>query len=421
MTANRGEALIPRPFRKFNAADEEKRADRTGITAADDILPAFMLHEFLTTNRAELIARCAQKVSDRTPPGGRAEDMDSGVSPFLDQLIKTLGVEQTDEPMRSRSVSGPSGGGNLAFSEVAETAARHGRELLRNGYTIDQVVHDYGDLCQSITDLAFENDSQIEIDEFRTLNRCLDNAIAEAVTEYSYQRDFAIADRQVKALNVHLGEFAHEVRNQLNIAMLAFSAIKTGNVAPGGATGMVLDRSLLALKNLVNRSLSEVRVTAGLPVLSHLFSLSEFIYEIGLSAQLEADLRGCSLSIRAVQPGLAVDADRDLLSSAVGNLLHNAFKFTRERSEVTLKSYAAADRILIEVGDYCGGLAGADPEGLFRPFAQTGADRTGVGLGLSISRRSVEANNGTLTVRDFPGSGCVFTIDLPRHAMPIVP
>jgi signal transduction histidine kinase len=55
---------------------------------------------------------------------------------------------------------------------------------------------------------------------------------------------------------------------------------------------------------------------------------------------------------------------------------------------------------------------------MFLPFTQNGADKSGVGLGLSICRRSVEANNGVLSVRDLPGSGCVFTIDLPRLALP---
>ena len=52
---------------------------------------------------------------------------------------------------------------------------------------MDQVIHDYGDLCQAITELAFEQAAPFETKEFRTLNRCLDNAIADAVTEFTYQ------------------------------------------------------------------------------------------------------------------------------------------------------------------------------------------------------------------------------------------
>ncbi|MEJ0003533.1 MAG: hypothetical protein WDN30_08185 [Pararobbsia sp.] len=54
---------------------------------------------------------------------------------------------------------------------------------------------------------------------------------------------------------------------------------------------------------------------------------------------------------------------------------------------------------------------------MFPRFRQNGVDRTGLGLGLSIARRSVEASAGTLSVRDIPAISCVFTISLPRYAV----
>ncbi|MEP6634663.1 MAG: hypothetical protein ABJA62_10700, partial [Luteimonas sp.] len=318
-----------------------------GVKAGERMLPT-MLHEFLTKNRQELIARCRVKVAGRTLPGGIERELAHGITVFLDQLIKTLQVEQSSEPMRSRKVSGPAGGAP-ALSEMGETAAQHGRELLQHGFTIDEVVHDYGDLCQAVTDLAVESGAPIGTDEFRTLNRCLDNAIAVAVMEFGYQRDFAVAEQQADALNERLGFFAHELRNLLATATLAVSIIKEGNVGLSGATGGVLDRSLVGLRNLIDRSLAEVRMTAGLPIDHHLFSLGEFIAEIKLSALLEAQIHGCMLTVSIVDPKLAIDGDRDLLLSAVGNLLQNAFKFTHPRSEVTLNVYAVADRILIDV------------------------------------------------------------------------
>ncbi len=377
-----------------------------------------LMHEFLTANRSELIARCRAKVAQRARPGEIQRELAHGITPFLDQLIKTLEVEQTSDPMRSRKVSGRSGGGKPALSEMGETAAEHGRELMQHGFTVEEVVHDYGDLCQAITDLAYEMKVGITVDEFRTLNRCLDNAIATAVTEFGYQRDFVVADKQADALNVRLGFFAHELRNLLATATLALSVIKAGNVGLSGATGAVLDRSLVGLRNLIDRSLAEVRMTAGLPVHSNLFQLAEFIAEVKLAGELEAKVKDCVLFVSDVDPRLAVDADRDLLFSAVGNLLQNAFKFTRAGSEVTLNAYSSGDRILIDVEDNCGGLPPGDAERMFQPFTQGGEDRSGLGLGLSISRRSVEANEGVLSVRDVPGSGCVFTINLPRHSMP---
>jgi signal transduction histidine kinase len=375
-----------------------------------------VLHEFLTTNRADLIERCRLKVAKRLAPKVASKELAHGIPRFLDQLIKTLEVEQTSEPMRSRRVSGPSGGGAVV-SEIAATAALHGRELSEQGFTVDQVVHDYGDLCQSIADLAFERGVPIEIDEFRTLNRCLDNGIADAVTEYAFQRNSLVESNSVKALNERLGFLAHELRNLLHTATLAVMAIKAGNVGATGATGALLDRSLIGMRNLIDRSLADVRVTAGMPPRARLISLADFVADIKISASLEAHARQCEFTVGDVDGGLALDVDRDMLFSAVGNLLQNAFKFTQRHTEVSLNAYAAAERIRIDVEDHCGGLPPGAAEDVFLPFKQSGEDRSGLGLGLAICRRSVEANNGALKVRDVPGSGCVFTIELPRHLL----
>jgi signal transduction histidine kinase len=365
-----------------------------------------MLPDFLIANRAELIDRCRVKVAQRPAPKATEAELEHGIPMFLDQLVKTLLHEQA--PLR---------GGNPFQSEMGATAARHGLELLQRGFTVDQVVHGYGDLCQAITDLAFERDAPVQTVEFRTLNRCLDNAIADAVTEFAYQRDLLVAQKGANALNERLGFLAHELRNLIQTATLAVTAIKAGNVGLAGATGAVLDRSLIGLRNLIDRSLAEVRVTAGLPAQRQVICLADFIGEVRIAASLEAQARGCPLNVAAVDPDLAVHADHDMLSSAVGNLLQNAFKFTQRGTGVSLSAYSAADRILIEVEDHCGGLPPGGADHLYRPFMQAGTDRSGLGLGLSICRRSVEANNGILGVRDLPGAGCVFTISLPRRAL----
>ena len=376
-----------------------------------------MLHEFLTSHRDDLIDRCRQKVVQRRAPRATDAELAHGVPLFLDQLVKTLRVERTTDPGRSREVSGPSGGEGSALSEIGATAARHGRELLQHGFTVDQVVHGYGDLCQAITDLAFERHASFEVDEFRTLNRCLDNAIADSVTEFSYQRDLLLEDAGVHALNDRLGFLAHELRSLIQTATLAVTAIKAGNVGLAGATGAVLDRSLIGLRNLVDRSLADVRVTAGMPPRHRLLPLAQLINDVKISASLEAQARGCGLVVCAVDPSLAVEADRDLLFSAIGNLLQNAFKFTEQNTEVSLNVQPTVDRILIEVEDNCGGLRAGDAEKMFRPLTAGGKEKSALGLGLSICRRSVEANGGVLSVRNRPGTGCVFTIELPRHAV----
>jgi signal transduction histidine kinase len=377
-----------------------------------------MMFEFLTNNRAALSARCIEKVAARSTRKPSDTELVNGIPIFLDQLIKTLEIEQSLDPMRSRDVSGPSGGGMQASSEMGNSASRHGRELSDLGFTVGEVVHAYGDLCQSITDLAFERDAPITVDEFRTLNRCLDNAIANAVTEHTYIHTNHSNDQHALEMGQQLGYFAHELRNYLGTASLAFTAAKSGNLSLDGATGTVLERSLLGLRKLIDGSLADVRMTVGGLVPKGTYSLAVFITQVRLAAEFDASARGCTLSVSDVDPELALIVDRDLLFGAVGNLLQNAFKFTKRGTEIALKAYAVGDSIRIDVADHCGGLQPGESARMFAPFTQRNADKTGLGLGLSITRRSVESNGGVLSVRDMPGVGCVFTISLPRHAMP---
>ncbi|MDB4964903.1 MAG: histidine kinase, gyrase and HSP90-like ATPase family protein [Myxococcales bacterium] len=384
-----------------------------------------MLHEFLTDHRDELVTRCRAKVAKRRVPRPTDMELDHGVPQFLEQLIRTLQVEERMTLGISEQVAGASERGRIsgspdpasdppAPSEMSTSATKHGNELLGRGFTVDQVVHDYGDLCQSVTELALERKAPVTTDEFRTLNRCLDSAIAAAVTEYSRQRDLRISGDVERANNERLGVFAHELRNALNTASLAINAIKKGDVGFGGATGAVFDRSMKTLRDLVDRSLAQVRLAAGIVVMREKIPLSEFVEELQVAAAMEANARGVQLNVMLVDYDLVVEADRHILASAVSNLLSNAIKFTRDGGLVSLRVDGSGDRILIEVEDECGGLATDKIEDLFVPFEQQSADRSGLGLGLAISRRGVEANGGELQARSVAGKGCVFTVELPK-------
>jgi signal transduction histidine kinase len=356
-------------------------------------------------------------VTKRLAPKATTRELEHGIPLFLDQLITTLQEEQSPNGKPNFKVSGRAGGLAPGAAEIGATATLHGRELLRHGYTVDQVVHDYGDLCQAITALASEQQAPIDIEEFRILNRCLDNGIADAVTEYAYQRDSLGPDNRIQAFNDRLGCFSHDLRNLVHSATLAAASIKAGNVGINGSTAAVLEKSLTGLRRLIDRSLAEVRLIAGLPARHQVVNLAEFVAQVEAFASLEARERECSFSVATVEGELAIDVDQDMLFSAVGNLLQNAFKFTQHHTEVSLNAYASADHITIDVEDHCGGLPPNSVENMFQPFKQNGEDRSGLGLGLAICRRSVEANNGFLSVRDLPGSGCIFTIRLPRHSM----
>jgi signal transduction histidine kinase len=371
-----------------------------------------MLHDFIKTNRAVLIDHCRAMAASRSEPKAAEDGLTHGIPIFLDQLIETLTTERASGSVRGRA----QGGSPRAYaSDIGSMAALHGRDLLERGFTLEQVVRDYGDVCQAVTNLAYEKGASIEVEEFRTFNRCLDNAIAGAVTEYAYRQAAITTEDGFEALNSRLGPLAHELRNYLHIASYAVKAIKAGNVGISGATGAVLDRSLIGMRNLIDRSLAEVRVTAGLPPRLKDVRLADFLSEIAGSSSLDPLARECKFAVTPVSEDIRVHVDTEMLAAAVGNLLQNAFKFTKRHTEVRLHAHVDGGRVLIDVEDHCGGLATGSTEKLLLPFVQNGEDRSGLGLGLDICRRSVEANDGVLRVRDVPGVGCVFTIDLPAQ------
>ena len=169
-----------------------------------------------------------------------------------------------------------------------------------------------------------------------------------------------------------------------------------------GSTGAVLKRSLVGLRDLINRSVTEVRLRQVMQDRVHI-DVAELIEELAPAAALEAAGRGLQFTVQSGEAGVAVYADRHVLSAVVMNLLQNAFKFTRVRTSVGLSVRANADRVLIEIADQCGGLADGNVQELFRPFEQRNADRTGLGLGLAFSHWGVEANDGKISVRNLAG------------------
>ncbi len=210
-----------------------------------------MLYEFLTTNRQELIDRCKNKVAQRPgPPPSTTLALEHGVTLLIGQMVDTLRAEQRasahGEPLKLPR-------------EIGASARKHGRELYAKGLTLDSVVHDYGDLCQAVTELAHETDAPITVDEFHTFNRCLDDAIAEAVTEFGRRQAKSAVDAGARSVTEPTHALAHALHDRANTAMLAFEALKSGRVAIHGATGEVLYRNLKGLTALIDRALADAR------------------------------------------------------------------------------------------------------------------------------------------------------------------
>ena len=211
-----------------------------------------MLHEFLVLNRDELIARCRSKAARRTSLPATAQ-VDHGIPTFLGQLVQAL--------RREEAALAPQ---PAALAESSRTADLHGKELLDQGYTVDQVVHGYGDICECVTELAKEQDAPITVAEFHTFNWLLDNAIADAVASYGRHQELHIGAREAQDLHERMGTLADKQRHLLDVALKALDALKVGNIGLMGATGTVLEDNLLKLRDLIDKSLPEIRLSTGM-------------------------------------------------------------------------------------------------------------------------------------------------------------
>jgi signal transduction histidine kinase len=141
-------------------------------------------------------------------------------------------------------------------------------------------------------------------------------------------------------------------------------------------------------------------------------ALAGFLREIEADAGVEARAKKIPIVV-SVPEDQVIQADARLLHSAVSNLVLNALKFSHEGSTVTLTAARKDGRVTIAVTDGCGGLPEGKAAELFTPLVQRGENRSGFGLGLAIALQAAEAHNGTIKVRDLPGVGCTFIVDLP--------
>jgi hypothetical protein len=202
-----------------------------------------MLHEFVTVNRQGIIARCKATAAARPLPPRTQAAIDHGVPMFLDQLVEQLRAGLSTHP------------------EIVETAKQHGHDLLRQGFTVSEVVHNYGDICQATTEMALELSAPISTEDFRVLNLCLDDAIASAVTQYGRERQWSV-DAESADGPERLAVMARDLRNSIYTASVALRVMQSGTVGISGSTGRVLDRNLSDAHDLVDHVLAQIEVYA---------------------------------------------------------------------------------------------------------------------------------------------------------------
>jgi signal transduction histidine kinase len=349
------------------------------------------LATFLKLKRQELIDRWSRetKLQNTADPVSRAELLDH-IPRFVDELVAALYPEAVPLPSE------------------ASIALEHGAQRLRLGFNVAEVVREYGALHRCIIELAGEAEEPISPRDQVVIAKWLNAGIANAASQYVIDRDTELQRQAAE----HLGFIAHEIRNPLSSVSMAFRLLRKGALAQGGRAVDLFERNLRRTVDVIDNALHHAALNMGVAPRLETLTVATILKELESDWSAEAEAKGIQVDVEA-QDGLAIKADPRLLNSALSNLLQNALKFSHANGTIRLRARRTDLHMLLEVEDACGGLPPGRADELFEPLVKRGLDQSGFGLGLAIAQQAAQAHRGTLTVRDLPGRGCIFTLQLP--------
>lgn len=365
------------------------------------------LSELLKQERDEILRRFVAEV--------RGSDLAGATETrprLLDDLPRFLDRVTAEMSVAPPSVAPPSLMAEAPGASPASTAQAHGSQRWELGYDVRELVREYGILRDVIIGLLAEAYEPLDLAEYRVLTRHLSLALAEAVGQFSDDRDATLAREAAE----HFAFLSHELRSPLTVAFLEIETWT--DAAPCAESVAEVRDSLQRMARLIDGTLVSERLRSGRTAVTAVLTtidLGRLTDDVVRELLPIARRRHVEVHADVVPASLAMDGDPRLLASALSNLVGNAVKFTHEHSTVKVRVRVADDLVRIDVEDECGGLPVDAVARAFEPFVQLGTDRTGFGLGLAIARQAAEAHGGHLVAVDRPGCGCRFTLTLPCH------
>ncbi len=353
------------------------------------------LHAVLAARRQEVILRWKAIVRGTLAPADMPNvELLDHLPVFLDEVILALAVEGPTPPTT------PAG---------SAIAAVHGEQRLRLGFSLDAVVREYGALRDAIMLTAREAGAAISFREAQKIFDLIVSGIANAVTEYSRQRDAELQRQH----NEHFAFIAHELRNPLSSSKMACDQLKRKGLLPPDVRAVaMLERGLHEMLELVDHTLNLARIASGIELRPAALPLRSLLEETRLSVLSAAEEKAIEVEL-AVEGNDEIWIDRRLLLSALVNVTRNAVKYTPPGGHVELAGGVSGGSLRIEVKDGCGGLPPGKVEEAFAPFVRMNSREGGFGLGLAIAKQAVDAHGGSIRVQNLPGKGCIFVLELP--------
>ncbi|MDI3547833.1 MAG: hypothetical protein PWR10_1485 [Halanaerobiales bacterium] len=213
-------------------------------------------------------------------------------------------------------------------------------------------------------------------------------------------------------------DLAHELRTPLTTMRSYLEAMEDGVIPPSKENISSLHSELMRLVRLVNR-LGELAEVEGkiINLKKEELNLLDLVERVGERFLPLAGEKGIDFRVRAEDRGLIINGDQDSIEQIFSNLFSNAIKYTNPGGKIEVSLEKKNDRVRVVVKDTGIGIAREDLPYIFERFYRADKSRSrgtgGTGIGLTLTKKLVEAHDGQIFVRSKLGEGTEFTILFP--------
>jgi two-component system, OmpR family, sensor kinase len=221
-----------------------------------------------------------------------------------------------------------------------------------------------------------------------------------------------------------LANVSHELRTPLQRIRIALEMVREGRAESAAGYLTDIEEDLVELEHLLDDVMTAARLDLSRgsggdplpPLRRQTLSARELVDAARTRFEVRASTRKLHHDVAADAP--LIDADPNLLRRVLDNLLENAAKFSDPETHIELRAYRGADGgLVVDIEDHGIGIDASELERIFEPFYRTDRSRArstgGVGLGLALARRIMEAHGGTISAHSELEKGSRFRVMLP--------
>lgn len=380
---------------------------------SDGVVPRLRLADFIRREMNAVVAEWIVFAQTHIPAGTHMtrlalQDHITEILTFIADDLET--PQSRDAQVKKSKGDGPPG------SDLNRSAAEiHATLRLNDGFNIDQMVSEYRALRASVVKQWVARKQPIadtDIDDLTRFNESIDQAIAEAVGQYTNLID--------RSRNLFLGILGHDLRNPIGAASMAGEMLKriaapeTKQMALASHIVDATQRGIQILNDLLD--ITRTAFGTDIPIVRAPFDMGQ------LATQLVDEMRSLSKG-RTIEVAIVGDTegawDKARMGQVFSNLLGNAIQYSFPDSVIFVTVAGVASGIMISIHNDGSPIAGSKLLTIFealtrdRPMLSDEQGSSHLGLGLYITKKIVMAHNGEVDVVS-DETGTTFNVRMPR-------